>query len=410
MRAEIKKRIEQIEQGIVPKGYKETKVGIIPEEWEVAIFGDIYNFKSTNSYSRDNLNYETGEVKNIHYGDIHTKFKTLFDVTKEIVPFINEEIFLEKISNENYCKNGDLVIADASENYADIGKSLEIININNQKILAGLHTLLARPNLNNIKIGFGAYLMKVFKVNKQIKVIAQGTKVLSISTKRVAELKVILPPLQEQKKLVSILTQWDSLIEEQEKLIEEKRESFKVTQTNLLYGRKRFKCFSETNETFKSKVGTVTKDKSWKIVKIKSFFKTKSIRNCGSEELLSVTQDRGVIPRTMLEGNVTMPEGTEDNYKFVEKGNFIISLRSFQGGVEYSEYRGLVSPAYTVIEPIINIDDSYYKYLFKNTDFINRMSSAVVGIRDGKQINFKDFGELYIQLPPLEEQQKISQF
>jgi type I restriction enzyme S subunit len=80
-------------------------------EWESHKMGEVYSFKVTNSFSRENLNYENGTVKNIHYGDIHTKFQTLFDITKENVPFINPDIYIERISTDNYCKEGDLILA-----------------------------------------------------------------------------------------------------------------------------------------------------------------------------------------------------------------------------------------------------------------------------------------------------------
>src|SRR5690606_3301308 len=92
-------------------------------EWDTRKLGEIMDFKVTNSFSRDNLNYESGTTKNIHYGDIHTKFQTLFDVTNEIVPFINVEIDVSRISNENYCREGDIIFADASEDLNDVGKS-----------------------------------------------------------------------------------------------------------------------------------------------------------------------------------------------------------------------------------------------------------------------------------------------
>ena len=125
-------------------------------EWEMKKLGEVMVFKVTNSFSRENLNYELGTVKNIHYGDIHTKFQTLFDITKELVPFINEDISIGRITDENYCKNGDIVFADASEDLNDVGKSIEIINTNGEKLLSGLHTLLARPKLNLF------YLMDIY--------------------------------------------------------------------------------------------------------------------------------------------------------------------------------------------------------------------------------------------------------
>ena len=111
-------------------------------EWEEKKFADIYDFFQTNSFSRALLNYESGDVKNIHYGDIHTKFKSNFFINKEEVPFINTEIDISKIKDENYCQIKDLIIADASEDYNDIGKAIEIIELNGEKLVAGLHTYI----------------------------------------------------------------------------------------------------------------------------------------------------------------------------------------------------------------------------------------------------------------------------
>lgn len=182
-------------------------------KWEEKDYGDVYSFYSTSSFSRDNLNYENGIVKNIHYGDIHTKFSTLFNIKKELVPFINEEIDLTKIKKENYCQEGDLVIADASEDYKDIGKSIELFNLNNEKILAGLHTFLARPNKTKIHKGFSGYLVQADYVHKQIMTIAQGTKVLSLSTGRLGKVKLNIPCIEEQKKIADFLSAMDVKIE-----------------------------------------------------------------------------------------------------------------------------------------------------------------------------------------------------
>jgi type I restriction enzyme S subunit len=138
-------------------------------------------------------------------------------------------------------------------------------------------------------------------------------------------------------------------------------------------------------------------------------FKSHSQKKNGNEQLLSVTQDKGAIPRDMLEGRVTMPDSGTDGYKLVEPGNFIISLRSFQGGLEYSEYRGLVSPAYTVLKPVVPINDQFYRCYFKSYDFIGHLAVAVIGIRDGKQISFDDFCVLRLPYPSLQEQKAIAE-
>lgn len=181
-------------------------------DWEEMYYDEIFSFYSTNSFSRDNLNYERGKIKNIHYGDIHTKFSMLFNIEMEKVPFINEAIDLSKIKAQNYCQIGDLIIADASENYSDIGKSIEIINLNNNPLLAGLHTFLARPNKHDMEIGFSSYLMQSWNVRKQIMTIAQGTKVLSLSTSRLGKVKVNIPSLKEQQKIANYLSAMDAKI------------------------------------------------------------------------------------------------------------------------------------------------------------------------------------------------------
>ncbi|MBP6871944.1 MAG: restriction endonuclease subunit S [Bacteroidales bacterium] len=183
-------------------------------EWKTKKYGDIYSFRNTNSFSREDLNYDDGAVKNIHYGDIHTKFATLFDIKKELVPFINPEIELKRIIEDNYCKEGDLIVADASEDYADVGKCIEIVNLNGEKVLAGLHTILARPDLYIMAIGFSGYLMKSQKIRLQIKIYAQGSKVYSISPKQISAIEITIPEIVEQTRIASFLTVIDKKITE----------------------------------------------------------------------------------------------------------------------------------------------------------------------------------------------------
>lgn len=206
--------------------------------------------------------------------------------------------------------------------------------------------------------------------------------------------KVSLPKsLPEQKAIAQVLSTADAAIHTTEILIAQKELRKKWLMQQLLTGKKRLKGF----------------DGEWKKVGAGEIFKSITKKGFSDEELLSATQDRGMIPRTMLEGRVTMPTTGTDGFKLVEIGDFVISLRSFQGGLEYSYYRGLVSPAYTVLKPKKEIDEEFYKQYFKSYEFIGRIATAVIGIRDGKQISYDDFCIVKIPNPSIEEQTAISQ-
>ena len=184
------------------------------EEWKEKKYRNIYSFYSTNSFSRDNLNYESGAIKNIHYGDIHTKFSTLFDIEKEIVPFVNDDIKISNIKDENYLNEGDLLIADASEDYNDIGKTIEVVNLNNEKVISGLHTFHARPNKFKMALGFSGFMLQNKNVRLQVKKIAQGTKVLGLATSRLGEINLNIPSFSEQQKIATFLASVDKKIDQ----------------------------------------------------------------------------------------------------------------------------------------------------------------------------------------------------
>lgn len=187
-------------------------------EWKRNIFEALYIVQTTNSLSRENLNYQNGTVKNIHYGDIHTKFSALFDIKKEKVPYINDDVCLEKVKQSSYCAEGDLIFADASEDLKDIGKCIELVNINNENLLSGLHTLLARPNSNTFSIGFCGHLFQSAYIRLQVQNEAQGTKILGLSAGRLAKINVCYPMLKkeqlisEQQRIADCLTSIDDLI------------------------------------------------------------------------------------------------------------------------------------------------------------------------------------------------------
>lgn len=157
---------------------------------------------------------------------------------------------------------------------------------------------------------------------------------------------------------------------------------------------------------------------NWKLKKGKYLFKQHNNRgNLKCLQLLSPSQKFGVIPQTLLEELTTQnvvkvsEKANLNDFKTVHVGDFCISLRSFQGGFEYSRYEGVVSPAYQIFSAIgDNLCDGYYRYLFKDKSFIDKMNSYTMTLRDGKNIAFDDFGNTYIPVPPKSEQEKIANF
>ena len=187
-------------------------------EWHSYTLGEILTFYSTNSFSREKLNYDTGSVKNIHYGDIHTKFPSIVSIdNNKDIPFINDDLDLSKFSEDQYLREGDLIIADASEDYEDIGKAIEVKDINNEKVLAGLHTILARDENDMTVNGFKAYLFSTNNLKTKIKIIANGISVLGISKNNLSKLNVEIPSKKEQQNIVSFISDIDKKIELLEK-------------------------------------------------------------------------------------------------------------------------------------------------------------------------------------------------
>ncbi|NTW64500.1 MAG: restriction endonuclease subunit S [Chlorobiaceae bacterium] len=251
-------------------------------------------------------------------------------------------------------------------------------------------------NSNIMRITFSAnvlneymnYYFNSYNALKQLRARATGTtSVGAIYWRDCKNIKIPLPPLPEQKAIADLLSTWDEAIEKTERLIQAKEAVLKGQIQKLISRR----C------------------DSWAHIKPKKIFDTITEKNFPEEELLSVTQDRGVIPRSMLAGRVMSPDGTTASYKLIKRGDFAISLRSFQGGLEYSEYQGIISPAYTVLRPKIEINCDFYRLFFKSAVFIDKyLNLAVIGIRDGKQISIPDFMSISIPYPRLEEQKQVA--
>ena len=149
---------------------------------------------------------------------------------------------------------------------------------------------------------------------------------------------------------------------------------------------------------------------TWEHVKSRYLFKNISSKGFQNLPVLSVTQDKGVIYRDSLDIDIKYDSSTLKNYKLVQPGDFIISLRSFQGGFETSYLTGITSPAYTIFNFIDNQSQNhmFWQYLFKRKNFINSLKKVTFGIRDGKAISFSQFGDVKVEYPDFDEQKHIA--
>ena len=150
---------------------------------------------------------------------------------------------------------------------------------------------------------------------------------------------------------------------------------------------------------------------SWEIKRLRHIFKEVSIKKCGNEQQLCATQSYGVIPKKLYSyKTVEVISSDLNSFKLVKKDNFVISLRSFEGGIEHSNYQGIISPAYTILEPQVEIYSFYFKFLFKSSFFISTLNIHKIGIREGQNISYASLQYTPIPLPPLQEQKEIAEF
>ena len=187
------------------------------EEWEICKVSELLDFYSTNSLSWEQLEYGTKAMMNLHYGLIHVGLPTMVDLTRDNLPNIKED---NMPKNFELCKEGDVAFADASEDTNEVAKPIEFFDLAGKNIVCGLHTIHGRDNKNKTVIGFKGYAFSSSAFHNQIRRIAQGTKIYSISTKNFSECYVGIPSKAEQTKIATLLRLIDERIATQNKIIE----------------------------------------------------------------------------------------------------------------------------------------------------------------------------------------------
>lgn len=354
----------------------------IPQGWEIKKLGEIGRFLKGKGISKNNIT-QTG-VYCITYGEIYTKYNFYADKCYSFIP-------KDYTSETTRIYFNDLLFTGSGETQEEIGKV--IVYFNDLECYAGGDVIILRLSEDILGIYLSFYLNTIGR--KTINKLGQGKSVVHIYPSFLNNVLVPIPPLEEQKKIADILLTWDKAITTLKEIIQQKELQKKGLMQNLLTGKKRLNGFND----------------EWKKVKFKDMFHNISLKNCNSKltNILSSSQSKGIIPRKDTGINIKYDVANINTYKIVAKGNFIISLQSFQGGIEYSEYNGIISPAYTVIASYIPIVDNFYKYYFKTFTFIYILDSVSYGIRVGKQINYNELSNIKILYPPIEEQKAIAE-
>lgn len=222
--------------------YKQTELGLLPEDWEVAKLGDKCRFISNNTFSRDFL-CEDGEVKNIHYGDVLIKYGSILDVSQSDIPAINSEL-LPSYQPKCFAEDGDIIIADTAEDET-VCKATELWSIGGKRVVAGLHTMWCRPEKNIFAIKYLGYFINTSLYHNQVLPLIQGIKVSSVSKSAIQGTWLCIPPINEQRRIASALTSIDNLLDSLDRLIAKKRDIKQGTMQQLLSGKKRLKGFPE---------------------------------------------------------------------------------------------------------------------------------------------------------------------
>ena len=354
------------------------------EPWGCYKVSDILDFYSTNSLSWEQLEFTDGELRNLHYGMIHVGLPTLLNLKESKLPTIKEG---NEPKSYTLCINGDVAFADASEYTNDVAKAIELVETDGQKVVFGLHTIHGRDNKGLTEDGFKGYLFSSKVFHDQIRRIAQGTKVFSISNKNFSECFVGIPSKAEQTKIARLLSLLDKRIALQSKLIEDLQQ-LKSALVERLY------C--QHNPNFK--IGDL-------VVQV-------SKRNRGDNDysVLSVNNRLGFIEQSEQFEDRSVASEDTSNYKVVSRDDFaynparinvgsIARLTSFESGI--------VSPMYICFHTKKQILPQYLEHFFDTRYFYYEMQKRLEGsVR--LCLSWEGLCNIPIAVPPIERQEKVS--
>jgi type I restriction enzyme, S subunit len=283
------------------------------------------------------------------------------------------------------------------------------------------------PKQNQTIVLFVKHLFDKFKI--QIQTLSQGAAQDNLNQEKLSNIEFVFPTLPEQKRIASFFTILDkkiaelkqkkSLLEQYKKgvmqrlflseaglseLVDEQDGISKKNPKILKSSKSRFRQLRFKDENGKE-------FPKWEKKNGGELFESISNKNHNSDlPILAISQEFGAVPRGMINYQISVTDKSVESYKVVDVGDFIISLRSFQGGIEYSNYKGICSPAYVILRSTAPINNTFYKYYFKTDFYIQKLCEKLEGIRDGKMISYKYFSEIELPYPSLAEQTKIANF
>jgi type I restriction enzyme S subunit len=389
-----------------PPGYKQTEIGVIPENWKVDRIGGLFSFLSTSSCPRSDLS-ESEEVYYIHYGDIHTKWDYRLDFETENVP----RIAADKVKNATLLADGDLILVDASEDEVGAGKGIEVTNLKGRSAVSGLHTIALRQRGNDFVDGFKAYIQSMRSVQLQIRHLITGLKVYGISKTNLATVMVPVPSLPEQRAIAEVLSDVDALIAALDRLIAKKRAIKQGAMQQLLTGRSRLHNFNDDwttttlgrafqfLRTASNSRGDLSQDGEVKYI---------HYGDIHTKWLAFLDCDRDDIPR--------IKESRLPNVTYLEDGDLVIADASedYEGigasvEVKNATGRRVVAGLHTLLLRGDKrlLADGFKGYL----QYIPTFKKALIEIATGISVyglSKNKIQQISLHLPPLEEQRAIA--
>ena len=368
------------------------------DAWEQRKLGDVLISLQNNTLSRADLSFEQGIAKNVHYGDILVKFGEVIDVKTELLPMIVDEVIMAKYKS-SFLQNGDIVVADTAEDET-VGKCTEIAGLSDEIVISGLHTIPYRP-LQKFASGYLGYYMNSASFHNQLLPLMQGIKVTSISKTALQNTDILYPKsATEQAAIGKYFSRLNNLIT----LHQRKLERLKNVKKSMLD--KMFPKDGEVVPEIRFKGFT----DAWEQRKLGEIFEEYSVKNHEELPALMIIQGCGTIRRDESERSLLYDKANLSNYKMVNEGDFIVHLRSFEGGLEMATNIGIISPAYHTFHGE-NTDSRFYYSYFRSKKFIDiDLKPHVYGIRDGRSVDVEGMKTVKIPFTSYDEQKAIGMY